>query len=55
MQNIRVASVQFEHTNGNKQANLDKVTQFAHEAAEDGQYQAEVTDYYVNFHNGFFT
>ena len=34
MRNIRVASVQFEHTAGDKQANLAKVEKFVELAAE---------------------
>jgi len=33
MKDIRVASVQFEHQNGNKQANLDKIAGFVRRAA----------------------
>ena len=36
MKNIKVASIQFEHAPGDKQANLDKVRRFTAEAAEQG-------------------
>jgi predicted amidohydrolase len=36
MKNIRVASVQFEHVAGDKQANLAKITGFSAQAAEQG-------------------
>ena len=36
MKDIKVASVQFEHAPGDKQANLDKVRRFTAEAAEQG-------------------
>ena len=36
MKNIRVASVQFEHTAGDKQANLAKIAGYTAEAAEQG-------------------
>jgi len=36
MRNIRVASVQFEHASGDKQANLTKITNFVIQAAEQG-------------------
>lgn len=34
MRNVRVASVQFEHSNGNKKANLAKIREFTAKAAE---------------------
>jgi predicted amidohydrolase len=36
MKDTKVASVQFEHAPGDKQANLDKVRRFTAEAAEQG-------------------
>jgi predicted amidohydrolase len=36
MRNIRVASVQFEHASGDKQANLTKIKNFVKQAAEQG-------------------
>ena len=36
MKNIKVASIQFEHAPGDKQANLDKVRRFTAAAAEQG-------------------
>ena len=37
MKDTKVASVQFEHAPGDKQANLDKVRRFTAEAAEQEQ------------------
>ena len=34
MRNIRVASVQFEHTSGDKQANFQKIHHFVNEASK---------------------
>ncbi|MCK4628289.1 MAG: hypothetical protein KAT56_04760 [Sedimentisphaerales bacterium] len=36
MNNIRAASVQFEHINGDKQANLEKIEGFVRQAADKG-------------------
>ena len=36
MQNIRVASVQFEHAAGDKAANFEKIRYFVAEAARQG-------------------